>query len=81
MSHIFLHTILTKLLTPWNEILDTIRVATKAGHVDREHPPCPSLQDVGTVGDKCLGDRGMAMTSSSVESSVPTLVFYLNTGT
>ena len=81
MGHIFLHTILTDSLTPWNEVLHTIRVATKAGHMDWEHPPSPSFQDVGTVGDKRLGDRGVAMTSGCVESSVPTFVFYLNTGT
>ena len=82
-SH-FLHTILAKShqsLTPWNEVLHAVRVAAKAGHVDWEHPSGSSLQDISTVGDKGLGDRGMAVTCGSVESSVATFVFYLNTGT
>ena len=67
-------------LTPWDEVLHTVRVPTEAGHVHREHAPSPTLQDIGTVGDKGLGDRGVAMTSGSVQGSVPTLVLNLNTG-
>ena len=67
-------------LTPRDEVLHTVRISTEAGHVDRQHAPGPTLQDVGTIGDEGLGDRGVAMTSSSVQGSVPTLVLNLNTG-
>ena len=67
------------VLTPWDEVLHTVGVPTEAGHVHREHTPGPTLQDIGTVGDEGLGDRGVAMTSSSVQGSVPTLILNLNT--
>ena len=68
-------------LTPWDKILHTVGVATEAGHVHREHTPGPSLQDVGTIGDQRLGDRGMAMAGGRVEGSVPTLILNLHSGT
>ena len=68
-------------LTPGYEVLHTVRVATKTGHVDRKHPSSTTFQDIGTVGDERLGDRGVAMTGGSVEGRVPTLVLDLNTGT
>ena len=67
-------------LTPRDEVLHTVGVPTEAGHVHREHTPSPTLQDIGTVGDEGLGDGGVAMTSSSVQGSVPTLILNLNTG-
>ena len=80
-AHSHMHTSSNTSLTPWDKILHTVRVSTEASHVHREHAPSPTLQDVGTVGDEGLGDRGVAVTSSGVEGSVPTLVLNLNTGT
>ena len=68
-------------LTPWDKILHTVGVTAEAGHVHGEHTPGPSLQDVGTIGDQCLGDGGVAMAGGSVEGSIPTLILNLHSGT
>lgn len=79
LIHTYICIVMAFKITPWDEVLHTVRVATEASHVHRKHAPCPTLQDVGTIGDQGLGDRGMAVTSSGVEGSVPTLVLDLNT--
>ncbi len=49
-----------------DEIVSTVGVATQTRHVDREHTPGTSTQEVGAVGNQRLGNGLVAVTGGNM---------------